>query len=80
MAGTSWMECLYHFVNKLEFYWKSTQRRLMLVSLVLVGVNESMMECYVCLTMCYSALKYNIGPHALINVVLMIKECFPISF
>ena len=26
----------------------------MLVSLVLVGVNVSMMECYVCLTMCYS--------------------------
>ena len=28
----------------------------------------------------YIAHKYNIGPHALINVVLMIKECFPISF
>ena len=56
MARTSWLECLDHFVNKRKFYWMSVQtvQCWMLVSLVLVGVNVSMMECYVCLTMCYS--------------------------
>ena len=56
MARTSWLECLDHFVNKRKFYWMYAQtvQCWMLVSLVLVGVNVSMMECYVCLTMCYS--------------------------